>query len=252
MKKITLPADRYNTATRNLLRFFEYDKLAEINADDSAMLETSFNINKLHSAYNNYIDSQMLSEPIIDTLCIVSYALIKDNLGKSTKISDNMKEWIKADLLQLYLAVYGRVEQPTWISLRSADGTIRLRNFCNWFMDDMVKDYLRKNLSSIKSTEQAEQELRRIKGRRGRIPTDPRIAVLMWGTYSLIREYCSFRSPMPNRLCQFIIAYLQILDILPTDTEIDTFWVRAQLRYIRSKKETAFKNNQSSMMNGAQ
>jgi hypothetical protein len=96
------------------------------------------------------------------------------------------------------------------------------------------------------------EELKKIKRHRGRIPTDPRIAILMWGTYSLIREYCSFRSPMPNRLCQFIIAYLQILDILPTDTEIDTFWVRAQLRYIRSKKEAACDNNQSSIMNGAQ
>jgi hypothetical protein len=41
---------------------------------------------------------------------------------------------------------------------------------------------------------------------------------------------------MPNKLCQFIIAYLQILDILPADTDIDTFWVRAQLRYIRSRR----------------
>lgn len=252
MGKITLSADRYNAAIRNLSRFFEYDKLTEISEDDSAILETSFNINKLHNAYNSYIDSQHLNESIINSLCLVSYALRKDNLGLPTKISDNIKEWIKADLLQLYLAVYGTNEQPTWISLRSADGTIRLRNFCNWFMDDMVKDYLRKHLSNINSIEQAEQELKRIKGHRGRIPTDPRIAILMWGTYSLIREYCSFRSPMPNRLCQFIIAYLQILDILPTDTEIDTFWVRAQLRYIRSKKETAFNNNQSSIMNGAQ
>ena len=220
MRKITLSADKYNAAIRNLSRFFEYDKLPEINEDDNAILETSFNINKLCDAYNSYIDSQNLNESIINTLCLVSYALRKDNLGLPTKISDNIKECIKTDLLQLYIAVYGRNEQPTWISLRSVYGTIKLRNFCNWFMDDMVKDYLRKNLSSINNIEQAERELKRIKRHRGRIPTDPRIAILMWGTFSLIREYCSLRSPMPNRLCQFIIAYLQILDILPTDTEM--------------------------------
>ena len=252
MRKITIPADRYNVAIRNLSRFFEYDKLPEISEDESTLLETSFNIDKLLNAYNSHIDSKNLNEPIIDTLCLVSYGLRKDNLGQSGRISDNIKEWIKADLLLLYLEVYGRKEQPTWVSLRSVYGTTRLRNFCNWFMDDMVKDYLKKNLSSVNSTEQAKLELKRIKGHRGRIPTDPRIAVLMWGTFSLISNYYSFKSPMPNRLCQFIIAYLQILDIFPADTEIDTFWVRAQLRYIRTKKENTCDNNQSSIMNGAQ
>ena len=65
MGKITLSADRYNAAIRNLSRFFEYDKLTEISEGDSAILETSFNINKLHNAYNSYIDSQHLNESII-------------------------------------------------------------------------------------------------------------------------------------------------------------------------------------------
>lgn len=91
MKKITLPAERYNAAKRNLSRFYEYDKLEEINEDESAILETSLNIDKLRNTYINHIDSQNLNEPIIDTLCLVSYALHKDNIGQATKISDNMR-----------------------------------------------------------------------------------------------------------------------------------------------------------------
>ena len=242
MKRITLTAERYNTAIMHLSRFFEYNKLIPIRNGEIAKLETSIDITKLHNVYNAYIDDTDLSESTIDTLILVSHVLHKDNLGKSPKLRDTMSEWIRADLLQLYLAVYDGTGLMSWVSVRTVDGTVKLRNFCNWFMDDMVKDYLSKNLSDITGTEQATEELRKIKGHRGRIPSDPRISILLWGTYSLIREYNEFKSPMPNKLCQFIIAYLQILDILPADTDIDTFWVRAQLRYIRSRKEAKDKN----------
>ena len=242
MKKITLTAERYNTAIMHLSRFFEYDKLTPICNGEIAILETSMDITKLHKVYNTYIDNTDSTERVIDTLILVSHVLRKDNLGKSPKLRDTMSEWIRADLLQLYLTAYGNSGMTSWVSVRTVDGTVKLRNFCNWFMDDMVKDYLRKNIPDITNTEQALEELRRIKGHRGRIPTDPRISILLWGTYTLIKEHYEFKSPMPNRLCQFIIAYLQILDILPTDTDIDTFWVRAQLRYIRSRKEAQGKN----------
>ena len=242
MKKITLTAERYNTAIMYLSKFFEYDKLTPICNGEIAILETSMDITKLHKVYNTYIDNTDSTERVIDTLILVSHVLRKDNLGKSPKLRDTMSEWIRADLLQLYLTAYGNSGMTSWVSVRTVDGTVKLRNFCNWFMDDMVKDYLRKNLTDITNAEQALEELRRIKGRRGRIPTDPRISILLWGTYTLVKEHHEFKSPMPNRLCQFIIAYLQILDILPADSEIDTFWVRAQLRYIRSRKEAQGKN----------
>lgn len=242
MKKITLTAERYNTAIMYLSRFFEYDRLTPICNNEIVILETSMDITKLHKVYNTYIDNTGSTERVIDTLILVSHVLRKDNLGKSPKLRDTMSEWIRADLLQLYLTAYGNSGMTSWVSVRTVDGTVKLRNFCNWFMDDMVKDYLRKNLTDITNSEQALEELRMIKGHRGRIPTDPRISILLWGTYTLIKEHYEFKSPMPNRLCQFIIAYLQILDILPADTDIDTFWVRAQLRYIRSRKEAQDKN----------
>lgn len=238
MKKITLTAERYNTAIIHLSRFFEYDKLTPICNGEIASLEISIDITRLHKAFNVHIDNVTdATNSTIDTLILVSHVLRKDNLGKSPKLRDTLSEWIRADLLQLYLTAYGNSGMTSWVSVRTVDGTVKLRNFCNWFMDDMLKDYLRKNLPDITNTEQALEELRRIKGHRGRIPTDPRISILLWGTYTLIKEHYEFKSPMPNRLCQFIIAYLQILDILPADTDIDTFWVRAQLRYIRSRKE---------------
>ena len=242
MKKITLTAERYNTAITHLSRFYEYGMIMPICNGETAILETSIDIAKLHNAYNTYIGNPNSAERIIDTLILVSHVLREDNLGKSPKLRDTMSDWIRADLLQLYLAVHDDSRLISWVSIRTVDGTVKLKNFCNWFMDDMVKDYLRKNLPDITNTEQALEELRMIKGRRGRIPTDPRLSILLWGTYTLIKEHHEFKSPMPNRLCQFIIAYLQILDILPADTEIDTFWVRAQLRYIRSRKEAQGKN----------
>ena len=242
MKKITLTAERYNTAIVHLNRFFEYDKLIPICNGEIAKLDTSIDITKLHKVYNAYIDDTDQSENTIDTLILVSHVLRRDNLDKSPKLRDTMSDWIRADLLQLYLAAYEGSGLMSWVSVRTVDGTVKLRNFCNWFMDDMVREYLRKNLSDITDAEQAIEELKKNKRHRGRIPTDPRISILLWGTYSLIREYHEFKSPMPNRLCQFIIAYLQILDILPMETDIDTFWVRAQLRYIRSRKEAKDKD----------
>ena len=99
MKKITLTAERYNTAIVHLNRFFEYDKLIPICNGEIAKLETSIDITKLHNVYNAYIDDTDLSESTIDTLILVSHVLHKDNLGKSPKLRDTMSEWIRADLL---------------------------------------------------------------------------------------------------------------------------------------------------------
>ena len=102
----------------------------------------------------------------------------------------------------------------------------------------MVKEYLRTHLADIDSIETAEIELNKIKRHRGRIPNDPRLSLILWGTYTFLKEHYKFKSPMPNSLCQFIIIYLQTLDILSHDTDIDTFWIRAQLRYILTRKES--------------
>jgi hypothetical protein len=240
MGRITLTADRFNLALENLKKHYKYEYGTCITPEDKAIIETDINVQQLRQGLRNCFGVCENEEILLDTFCIVSYYLRKDSLGLSTNIFNNLNMLLRKDLLKLYLAVYENKNTATWISLRTVDGTIRLNNYCNWFLDDMVKEYLSKNLSDVSSVEEATEELCRIKRRRGRIPNDPRLSLLMWGTYTFLKEHYSFKSPMPNVLCQFIIIYLQELDILPQDTEIDTFWVRAQLRYLNSKKEIKY------------
>lgn len=249
MGRITLAADRFNLALENLKKHYNYDYGSQIETENRAIIETNINVQRLRQGLRNCLGTCDNEDLIIDTFCVVAYYLRKDSLGLSTNIFNNLNALLRKDLLKLYMTVYDDRKPVTWISLRTVDGTLKLNNYCNWFLDDMVKEYLRKNLSDIGSVKEAEEELNRIKRHRGRIPNDPRLSLLLWGTYTFLTQHYNFKSSMPNNLCQFIIIYLQVLDILPSDTEIDTFWIRAQLRYIRSKKES---ENQSSIINGAQ
>lgn len=235
MGRITLTADRFNLALENLKKHYKYEYGTCIMPEDKAVIETNINIQQLRQALRNCSIVCKNEEALIDTFCVVSYYLRKDSLGLSTNIFNNLNGLLRKDLLKLYLMVYDDSKVVTWISIRTIDGTIRLNNYCNWFLDDMVKEYLRKHLADIDSIEAAEIEFNRIKRHRGRIPNDPRLSLIMWGTYTFLTEHYSFKSPMPNSLCQFIIIYMQALDILSPDTDIDTFWIRAQLRYISSK-----------------
>ena len=36
-------------------------------------------------------------------------------------------------------------------------------------------------------------------------------------------------------LCEFLIRMLRALELIPADSEIDIYWIRAELRYIRSR-----------------
>lgn len=230
-----LTADRFNLALGNLKKHYNYEYGTRIASKEKAIIETNINAQQLQQGLRNCFGTCKNEEVLIDTFCVVSYYLRKDSLGLSTNIFNNLNKLLRKDLLKLYLTVYDDGKAITWISLRTIEGTIRLNNYCNWFLDDMVKEYLKKNLSDIGNVKEAAKELDRIKRHRGRIPNDPRLSLLIWGTYTFLTEHYDFKSPMPNSLCQFIIIYLQALDILSPDTDIDTFWIRAQLRYIKSK-----------------
>ena len=238
MGRITLTADRFNLALENLKKHYKYEYGTCIMPEDKAIIETTINIQQLQQGLRSCFGKCENEDILLDTFCVVSYYLQKDSLGLSTNIFSNLNTLLRKDLLKLYLMVYDDRKTVTWISLRTVDGTIKLNNYCNWFLDNMVKEYLRTHLADIDSIETAEIELNKIKRHRGRIPNDPRLSLLLWGTYTFLKEHYKFKSPMPNSLCQFIIIYLQTLDILSHDTDIDTFWIRAQLRYILTKKES--------------
>lgn len=235
MGRITFTADRFNLALENLKKHYKYEYGTRITPEDKAVIETNINVQQLRQGLRECFGVYENEDILLDTFCVVSYYLQKDSLGLSTNIFRNHNTLLRKDLLKLYLMVYDDRKTVTWISLRTVDGTIKLNNYCNWFLDNMVKEYLRTHLADIANIETAEIELNRIKRHRGRIPNDQRLSLIMWGTYTFLTEHYSFKSPMPNSLCQFIIIYMQALDILSPDTDIDTFWIRAQLRYISSK-----------------
>ena len=236
MERITLTSRRLNDVKRNLHKYYNYEISDKISSEIPLDIATDINLIRLRESYRQLIGNEDREIELIDTLATVSHYMSSDSLGMSVSIYHMLDEMIRSDLLRLYIMLYDSSPQTTWISIRTINGTIRLRNYCNWFQDDMIKNYLKKNLADIQNVSQAKSELEKNKRPKGRIPNDPRLSHLLWGTYSLLHDTCAFKSPMPNRLCQFLLIYLQMLGIVPLDTEIDTFWIRAQLRYIRSKK----------------
>ena len=236
MERITLTSRRMNNVKRNLHKYYNY-KIADETSNDMPLdIVTDIDLIRLRESFRQLIGNDDKERELTDTLSAVSHFMSSDSLGMSVSIYNMLNEMIRSDLLRLYIMLYGTSPQTTWISIRTINGTIRLRNYCNWFQDDMIKNYLKKNLPDIQNVSQAKRELEKNKRPKGRIPNDPRLSHLLWGTYSLLHDTCAFKTPMPNRLCQFLLIYLQMLGILPLDTEIDTFWIRAQLRYIISKK----------------
>ena len=236
MERITLTSRRMNNVKRNLHKYYNY-KIADETSNDMPLdIVDDIDLIRLRESFRQLIGNDDKERELTDTLSAVSHFMSSDSLGMSVSIYNMLNEMIRSDLLRLYIMLYDTSPQTTWISIRTINGTIRLRNYCNWFQDDMIKNYLKKNLPDIQNVSQAMSELEKNKRPKGRVPNDPRLSHLLWGTYSLLHDACAFKTPMPNRLCQFLIIYLQMLGIVPLDTEIDTFWIRAQLRYIRSKK----------------
>ena len=236
MERITLTSRRLNDVKRNLHKYYNYEISDKTSSEIPLDIATDINLIRLCESYRKLIGNEDREIELIDTLATVSHYMSYDSLGMSVSIYNMLNEMIRSDLLRLYIMLYDSSPQTTWISIRTINGTIRLRNYCNWFQDDMIKNYLKKNLPDIQNVSQAKSELEKNKRPKGRIPNDPRLSHLLWGTYSLLHDACAFKTPMPNRLCQFLLIYLQMLGIVPLDTEIDTFWIRAQLRYIRSKQ----------------
>lgn len=234
MKKTELNHTPQQHAMSNLSKYFNIDTLID---DADFEIYTNHNRSVIWEAYEQYIASGEDEEEIIDTLSVISYSIQRNSDSVNASMYQLLNNMVRPDLLKLYILLYDTSQKTTWLSLRTTNGTVRLRNYCNWFLDDMVKSYLKENLPDIHCLGDVVNELKRCRHGRGRLPSDPRIAQILWGSYTMLSEKCEFKSPMPNRLCQFLLAYLQILDLIPQDTEIDSFWIRAQLRYIRSKKE---------------
>lgn len=150
---------------------------------------------------------------------------------------------LRLDLLRLYI-LNGTTRMGDALIVKNRSRSFRLENDANWFFHELIGPYLEGHLDGNMSREQARKELEAGENHhRGRRVNDPRVPRLMLGTWRLLTDFHGFRTPMPNVLCNFIIRLLQLQEIFPENTDIDTLWVRAQLRYLNGK---AKKQNQES------
>ena len=235
MGKNKINAERLSVAINNINRYFLSEKVQNLQSEDFLEFEPEINTEKLDGLYDLYIGNMVNRTLILDALALLSVCVKEDLLWESPRLYELIDEQIRIDLLRLYIMLNEDQDKTTWVSIRTSSGTTRLQNYCNWVFDDMIREYVSKHLTDINNLTQAHHALKLTKRKRGRTPNDPRLSTLIWGIYSLLRDSCKFNSPMPNKVCQFIIYYLQLINIIPLDSEIDTFWIRAQLRYVQSK-----------------
>lgn len=173
---------------------------------------------------------------ILSALLILTSAIhaAPDIMGKPADSSGSLS--VRCDLLRLYI-LSSTTKAGDSIIIKNRSRSIRLDNEDNWMMVDLVEPYLSAHLPPSITMPKARAELdSEANHRRGRRIKDPRVPRLMWGTFRLLTDLHGFRTPMPNVLCEFIIRLLQIQEVFPENTDIDTLWVRAQLRYLRGKE----------------
>lgn len=150
---------------------------------------------------------------------------------------------LRLDLLRLYI-LNGTTRAGDALIVKNRSRSFRLENDANWFFRELAGPFLEQHLGRHITREQARKELEAGEShRRGRRVSDPRVPRLMLGTWRLLTDLHGFRTPMPNVLCIFIIRLLQLQGVFPENKDIDTLWVRAQLRYLNGK---AKKQNQES------
>ena len=173
-----------------------------------------------------------LSDTIVTLIHLVRRNPMLDD-GKSGQTLRNAM--IRRDWLRIY-AFFADILPGAEITLRCGRRSVRLCNYADWIREDWIGPALKREIPDIRNGKQARDELQKGRPGRGRRAKDARIPILLWGTYSLITSRHSFPTPMPNALCEFLILMLQKMDILPENTDIDSLWVRAELRYIRSRR----------------
>lgn len=193
-------------------------------------------LDKLMDAYSRLPSPCTNDDTIIKVISLMVYYFENNKPVADEKSFHNvLQKNIRQDLLRLYVFCNNSLKNYENINISSIVDSIKLGNNCNWIWNDLVKDYLRINLPDITSVAQAKDELIRGKSKRGRQPKDARIPVIIWGTYRLLNDLHGFKTPMPNSLCEFLVKLLQYMGILPENTEIDKYWIRAELRYLKSK-----------------
>lgn len=198
-------------------------------------IDFDWDADALQDAFNTICDRGKKAQ-IFQNLCMLVDCLLKSPALNAVLSSDELfSQMRQREYLRLYqLARSTRDDEA--LTIRNASRSIRLNNYSNWFVKELLEPFLQGKLADVENLDMALRDLDAPKPvRKGRRPDDPRVAIVLWGSYEMITDEITFSTPMPNSLCNFMITLLQIAQVLPNSPVIDAFWIRAQLRYIRSR-----------------
>ena len=240
MTQLTFTPEEYGAAADNLRKYYgiELTNLTE----EPQRFPASFDAELLAASYTalacSYPNGALCQEVLDTLLLLTAYVVDHTPTINEESFKKVLQNYTRQDLLRLYVFCYEYLDgENRAFTMRGSKGSVRMENYCNWFREELVKDHLKKYLPEITSLAQAKAELVSGRRKRGRVPNDARVPALLWGTYQMLMEQQGLPDAMPNILCEFLIQLLQLQQVFPTDTEIDAFWVRAQLRYIRSREK---------------
>ena len=158
------------------------------------------------------------------TLRWLIFRLDRAELTKDGRLS-------REDRLKLYLLCERNRGLQGWIGIKSAGGSVRLKNEGNHFFE-LLRELVACGIGNV---QQAEEELNAIRRKRGRRAKDERCRAVLWGAYRMLSGILDFSPAMPNSLCDFLVRLLQQMGFAPDDSPIDRYWIRAELRYMRDR-----------------
>lgn len=224
----------YYDSIQSLIQYYDLS-IEQIQDGLSTYLSSEGDVQKLKAIYQIVGPGKKDEETILTLQLLIN--IVKNIQYVNPYTAEVLKEQMKRrDLLRL-LILCNTTKTGDVIIIKNRSRSFQLHNDANWFIQTVIKPIIIKELGDSITISQATEELEKATTRhRGRRAKDPQMLKLIWGTYRLISNTHSFRTPMPNTLCNFIIKLLILMDILPENTEIDAFWIRAQLRYMKSKE----------------
>lgn len=235
--------EQLNEVADLLAKYYEIPTVALCVSSGALVLEDGIvdGVVDAYCAMGTCPNDELLQRVFLTLTCVVRKS--PEFAGKISADQKHARSF-RLDLLRLYI-LNGSTRMGDSLIVKNRSRSFRLENDANWFFRELVWPYLELHLGGPMSREQVRKELEAGEShRRGRRVNDPRVPRLMLGTWRMLTEFHGFRTPMPNVLCNFIIRLLQLQEIIPEDTDIDTLWVRAQLRYLNGK--TGKQNQESS------
>ena len=218
-----------------LMRFFAFP--ADLIREEALELETSeWDPLPLETAYHALGPSVHTENNLAALRLLVGIVRRHPEIGHAETDKKRKDQMRRQDLMNLLL-LCETTKPGDVIIVKNHSRSFQLTNESRWFIEELLAPFVRKALGDDCTAEKAVAELANTgKRHRGRQTKAPQMMSLIWGIYLFLTERHGFRTPMPNALCNFIIRLLQLMDLLPEQTEIDSFWIRAQLRYMQSRK----------------